>query len=79
MSSNEARHKKIEIMTLTGTEIYKLSSETTVKQFENLKNLFTAEENNTFNTLVRLGDDNNVALWTVISERYQVKATQLQD
>lgn len=55
---------------MTSQEIYQLASETTDQQFNNLLNGFNKEEENTFNTLVRLGDCREVALWTVIAERY---------
>jgi hypothetical protein len=55
---------------MTSQEIYQLASETTDQQFNNLLNGFNQEEENTFNTLVRLGDSKEVALWTVIAVRY---------
>jgi hypothetical protein len=55
---------------MTSQEIYQLASETTDQQFNNLLNGFNQEEENTFNTLVRLGDCREVALWTVIAVRY---------
>jgi hypothetical protein len=67
-------------MGLTGGEIYKLASETTEQEFNNLFNLFTDKEEKMFDSLVKLGDEKNVSLWTVISHRYEtVKATQIQD
>lgn len=61
-------------------EIYKLASETTEKEFNNLFNMFSQKENNLFDCLVRLGDEKKIALWTVISDRYEVeKATQEQN
>ena len=65
---------------MNANEIYKQANETTVQEFNNLFNLFTEKEECLFNSLVRLGDEKNVALWTVISERYSTeKATQLQN
>jgi hypothetical protein len=65
---------------MTTQEIYKLASETSEQEFNNLFNLFTDKEEKDFNCLVRLGDSKEVALWTVISERYATeKAMQLQD
>ena len=61
-------NKQIEIMTTT--EIYTLANETTEAQLNNLLNLFNKEEEKSFNQLVKLGDKKEVALWTVISERY---------
>lgn len=55
---------------MTTTEIYALANETTEKQFENLFNTFNSEELIEFNSLVRLGDKKELALWTVISNRY---------
>ena len=51
-------------------EIYTLANETTEAQLNNLLNLFNKEEEKYFNQLVKLGDKKEVALWTVISERY---------
>ena len=51
-------------------EIYTLANETTENQLNNLLNGFNTKEENSFNTLVRLGDRKEVALWTVIAERY---------
>ena len=65
---------------MNGQEIYKLASETTKQEFNNLFNLFTDSQIKMFDSLVKLGDEDNVALWTTISEKYNtVKATQLQD
>lgn len=65
---------------MNGEEIYKLASETTEQEFNNLFNLFNESEEKMFNSLVNLGDEKKVALWTVISHRYEtVKATQMQD
>lgn len=51
-------------------EIYQLASETTEKQFENLFNGFLKQEVIKFKSLIKLGDDKFLALWTIISERY---------
>ena len=58
---------------MTTQEIYTLANETTGNQFNNLFNLFSKEEENSFNQLVKLGDKKNIALWTIISERYENK------
>lgn len=60
-------------------EIYTLANEITEDQFNNLLNGFNTEETKSFNQLVRLGDKKEVALWTVISERYNnaVEASEL--
>lgn len=55
---------------MTTQEIYTLANETTENQFNNLLNGFNSEETKSFNQLVRLGDKKEVALWTVIAERY---------
>ena len=55
---------------MTTQEIYTLANETTTSQLNNLVNGFNQEEENSFNTLVRLGDKKELALWTVIAERY---------
>lgn len=55
---------------MTTQEIYTLANEITESQFNNVLNGFNTEETKSFETLVRLGDKKEVALWTVISERY---------
>ena len=55
---------------MTTQEIYTLANETTTAQLNNLVNGFNQEEENSFNTLVKLGDKKELALWTVIAERY---------
>jgi hypothetical protein len=55
---------------MTTQEIYKLANETTTAQLNNLVNSFNQEEEKSFNQLVRLGDKKELALWTVIAERY---------
>ena len=65
---------------MNGEEIYKLASKTTEQEFNNLFNLFTSKEEEDFNCFVRLGDEKEVALWTVIANRYATeKAIQTQD
>jgi hypothetical protein len=65
--------RKIRIMKnfITSEEIYKFASETTAKEFFNLFNLFTKKEEKEFYSLVDLGDSKEVALWTVIADRYK--------
>lgn len=58
---------------MTNQEIYNLANETTENQFNNLFNLFSIQEEIKFNQLVKLGDKKNIALWTIISERYENK------
>ncbi len=58
---------------MTTQEIYTLAKETTENQFNNLLNGFNKEEEEKFNQLVGLGDKKEVALWTVISERYNAE------
>lgn len=55
---------------MTTQEIYKLSNETTENQYNNLVNLFSIKEEESLNILIKLGDSKNLALWTVIAERY---------
>jgi len=55
---------------MTTQEIYTLANETTENQLNNLLNGFNTKQENSFNTLVRLGDRKEVALFTVISEKY---------
>jgi hypothetical protein len=55
---------------MTTQEIYTLANETTTAQLNNLVNSFNQEEEKSFNQLVRLGDKKELALWTVIAERY---------
>lgn len=65
---------------MNAEEIYKLASKTTEQEFKNLFNLFTEKEEKDFNCLIRLGDEKEVALWTVIFNRYATeKAIQIQD
>ncbi|CAB4153444.1 hypothetical protein UFOVP622_46 [uncultured Caudovirales phage] len=61
-------------------EIYKLASEITEKEFNNVLFKFNKTELELFNCLVQLGDTKEVALFTVISEKYEnKKAIQIQD
>jgi len=55
---------------MTTQEIYTLANEITEAQFNNVLNGFSSEEEETFNQLVKLGDRKEVALFTVISEKY---------
>lgn len=61
-------------------EIYKLASEITEKEFNNVLFNFNEKELELFNCLVQLGDTKEVALFTIISEKYEnKKAIQIQD
>jgi hypothetical protein len=61
-------------------EIYKLASEITEKEFNNVLFNFNKKELELFNSLVKLGDTKEVALFTVISEKYEnKKSIQIQD
>lgn len=60
--------KQIEIMTTQ--EIYTLANETTEAQLNNLVNGFNDKELKEFNTLLKLGDTKELALWTIIAGRY---------
>ena len=55
---------------MTTQEIYTLANETTEARLNNLVNGFDTKEESLFNSLVKLGDKKEVALWTVISEKY---------
>jgi hypothetical protein len=55
---------------MTTEEIYKLASEITEKEFNNVFNKFTAKEVECFNSLVQLGDTKELALFTVIAQKY---------
>jgi hypothetical protein len=55
---------------MTTQEIYTIANKITEAQFDTLLNGFNPEEEKSFNTLVKLGDTKEVALWTVIAERY---------
>lgn len=59
---------------MTTKEIYNQANETTEAQFNNLFNGLNKEELTTFNTLISLGDRKEVALWTLISKRYNEKS-----
>lgn len=58
---------------MTIQEIYTLANETTENQFNNLLNKFNNKEEEVFNSLVKLGDKKELALWTVIAGRYNGK------
>jgi hypothetical protein len=65
---------------MNAEEIYKLASEITEKEFNNVLFNFNKSELELFNSLVELGDTKEVALFTVISEKYEnKKAIQIQD
>lgn len=55
---------------MTTQEIYTLANEITEAQFNNVLNGFNTEETKSFETLVKLGDRKEVALFTVIAEKY---------
>ena len=55
---------------MTTTEIYTLANETTENQYNNLVNLFSTKEEQSLNILIKLGDSKELALWTIIAERY---------
>jgi len=55
---------------MTTQEIYTLANETTEAQLNNLVNGFNTKEESLFNSLVKMGDSKELALWTVIAERY---------
>ena len=58
---------------MTTTEIYKLASEITSSEFINLFNRLSQLELKDFACLVKLGDTKEVALWTIVSKRYENK------
>jgi len=64
------------IMVLTSSEIYKLASEITEKDYTNLLNKFSDSETSKLERLVKMGDKKEVALWTIISERYENKSIE---
>ena len=51
-------------------EIYKFAEEITEKEFNNVFNRFSEKEVALFESLVKLGDKKEVALFTVISQKY---------
>lgn len=57
---------------MTTQEIYTLANETTEAQLNNLVNGFNTKEESLFNSLVKMGDSKELALWTVIAEKYNV-------
>ena len=58
---------------MTTQEIYTLANETTETQLNNLLNKFNSKEEEVFNSLIKLGDKKELALWTVIAGRYNGK------
>ena len=66
-------------MQFTADQIYSVAETTTESQFNNLYNLFTEKELKVFESLVKLGDSKNVALWTVVSERYSDKNSDIYE
>jgi len=63
-------------MVLTSAEIYKLASEITEKDYTNLFNKFSDLETSKLERLVKMGDRKEVALWTIISDRYENKSIE---
>jgi len=63
-------------MVLTSAEIYKLASEISEKDYTNLFNKFSDDEILKLERLVKMGDRKEVALWTIISERYENKSIE---
>jgi hypothetical protein len=59
---------------MTTQEIYTQANSTTESQFSNLLNGLNESELKTQKSLVRLGDTKELALWTVIAQRYAVKS-----
>ncbi len=55
---------------MTTQEIYTIANKTTENEYNNLVNLFSTKEEEYLNILIKLGDSKKLALWTVISERY---------
>ena len=55
---------------MNAAEIYTHVKEKEEKKFTALFNTLTEKETQMFNRLVNMGDNKNVALWTVIAERY---------
>jgi len=55
---------------MTTEEIYKFAEEITEKEFNNVFNRFSEKEVALFDSLVKLGDKKEVALFTVISQKY---------
>jgi hypothetical protein len=61
---------------MTVQEIYAQANETTENQYNNLVNLFSIKEEQSLKILIRLGDSKELALWTIIGERYNNKASE---
>lgn len=55
---------------MTPAQIYEAAAMTSEQEFENLFNGFSQEEITNFTSLVNLGDSKELALWTVIADRY---------
>ena len=58
-------------MKISSKNIYKLASEMTEQEYNNLFNKFSTNEVDQLNRLVKMGDRKEVAMWTIISERYE--------
>ena len=56
---------------MTTQEIYTLANETTENQLNNLLNGFNTKEENSFNTLVRLGDRKEVEVSEIYNLAYK--------
>jgi len=63
-------------MVLTSAEIYQLASKITEQEYTNLFNRFSDAETSKHERLVKMGDKKEVALWTIISERYENKSIE---
>ena len=55
---------------MNAQEIYTQAAQTTKEEFVNLFNRLNDKETAMFNRLVNMGDRKELALWTVIAERY---------
>jgi len=55
---------------MTTQEIYKLASEITAQEIQNVLGGFNSEETTKFNQLIKLGDSEGISLFTVIAEKY---------
>lgn len=58
---------------MTTQEIYKFANEITEKELNNILNGFSSEETKLYESLVKLGDKKEVALFTVIAKKYNEK------
>jgi len=63
-------------MVLTSAEIYQLASKITEQEYNNLFNRFSDAETSKHERLVKMGDKKEIALWTIISERYENKSIE---